>query len=277
MKSFCVNQKTSLKDFTDCTYPQGSFVFRALLKNGDIRVNGVKVRENVTVCAGDEVVYYTTAAQEGAASHTVVYEDENVLVADKLSGVTSEGLFSELNDLFPLHRLDRNTSGLIAFAKTEDAERELLEAFRLRRVEKTYLCLAKNAFVKREDTLCAYLKKDEKSALVRIYARNNGGCEKIITQYRVLEDMGDIAEVEVKLHTGKTHQIRAHLAFIGCPVLGDEKYGDRTLNAKYSAKRQVLIAKYLRFNCGGRLAYLNDLPFESALFPKLPKDRQGKE
>ena len=270
MKKFTATLKTSLKDFTDCTYPQGSFVFRTLLKKGDIRVNGVKVRENVHLSEGDEVTYYTTAAQEGALSHTVVYEDDNILIADKFSGVTSEGLFNELSPYKPAHRLDRNTCGLIAFAKTQDAEEELLSAFRQRRVEKTYLCLAKNAFKEKSATLTAYLKKDKNNSLVRIYARDNGGCDKIVTQYKVLKDMGDIAEVEVKLHTGKTHQIRAHLAFIGCPVLGDEKYGDEALNAKYSARRQILIAKYLRFDLDGELAYLNGKTFESSFEPKLP-------
>ena len=272
MKKFTVKEKTTLKDFTDCTYPQGSFVFRTLLKKGDIRVNGAKVRENVAVAEGDEITYYTTAAQEGAKSHFAVYEDENVFIADKLSGVTSEGLFCELSPFKPAHRLDRNTSGLIAFAKTEKAEKELLAAFKERRVEKTYLCLAKNSFSKQSGVMSAYLKKDDKNALVRIYERDNGGCEKIITEYKVLKSMGDIAEVEVKLHTGKTHQIRAHLAFIGCPVLGDEKYGDKALNAKYSARRQILIAKYLRFDSTGELSYLSGKMFVSSFEPKLPKE-----
>lgn len=272
MKKFTVKNSASLKDFTDCTYPQGSFVFRTLLKKGDIRVNGVKVKENVKVNEGDEVAYYTTAVQESAKSHTVVYEDENVLIADKQSGVTSEGLFYELLPYRPAHRLDRNTCGLIAFAKSEKAEEELVSAFRQRRVEKTYLCLAKNAFKKKSATLTAYLKKDEKTSTVRVFAEDKGGCAKIITEYNVLKSSGDIAQVQVRLHTGKTHQIRAHLAFIGCPVLGDGKYGDDALNAKYNAKRQILIAKYLRFDLSGNLAYLNGKTFESAFEPKIPNE-----
>ena len=269
MKKFTVKTTASLKDFTDCTYPQGSFVFRILLKKGDIRVNGVKVKENVKVNTGDEVTYYTNAAQESALSHNTVYEDENVLIADKHSGVTSEALFSELASYRPVHRLDRNTCGLIVLAKTAQAEEELLSAFKHRRVEKTYLCLAKNAFKEKNAVLTAYLKKDEGSASVRIYSSDKGGCAKIITEYKVLKNLGDIAETEVKLHTGKTHQIRAHLAFIGCPVLGDEKYGDRLLNAKYNARRQILIAKYLRFNLEGKLAYLNGKVYESSFKPNI--------
>ena len=274
MKKFTAFEKTSLKEFTDCTYPQGSFVFRALLKKGDIRVNGVKVRENVELNVGDEITYYTSAAQESAVSHRVVYEDENILIADKESGVTSEGLFCELSPFRPVHRLDRNTCGLIVLAKNEAAERELICAFKQKRVEKTYLCLAKSAFKQDGAILTAYLKKDAKSAHVGIFANDCGNCEKIVTQYRVLKNLGDISEVEIKLHTGKTHQIRAHLAFIGCPVLGDEKYGDSALNRKYNAKRQILIAKRLKLHLTGGLAYLNERTFESSFLPALPNSNK---
>lgn len=269
MKSFTVSKNDNLKDFTDCTYPQGSFVFRALLKNGDIRVNGKKVRENVRVFAGDEVSYYTTYAQESAKTHETVYEDDQIYIADKYDGVTCEGLFCSLAPYRPVHRLDRNTKGLIVLAKTEEAERELSEAFKERRVEKVYRCLAKNAFKRRKGTLTAYLKKDEKNALVRIYAANNAGCVKIVTGYEVVKGLGDVAEVQVYLHTGKTHQIRAHLAFIGCPVLGDTKYGDRELNEKYNFKRQVLISKRLTFHTQGCLAYLDGKTFESRFSPEI--------
>ena len=85
MKKFTVTENSTLKDFTDATFPQGSFAYNALIKKGDIRVNGVKQRANCAVAAGDEVVYYTTPAQEAKSTHNVVYEDENILIADKLS------------------------------------------------------------------------------------------------------------------------------------------------------------------------------------------------
>lgn len=270
MKKFIVDTPSNLKDFTDCVFPQGSFAFSALLRGGDIRINGVKTKNNVALAAGDEVVYYTTQKQEEKPSHSVVYEDGNLLIADKYSGVSSEGLLSELGqkgEYFAVHRLDRNTCGLIVFAKTERAERELIDAFRKRNVQKIYLCIARNAFRKEKQTLTAYLKKDEIKAESVISDKPLKGYAEIVTEVEVLKRQGDIALVQVVLHTGKTHQIRAHLAHIGCPVLGDEKYGDRELNKKYAAKRQKLVAKSLQFHLCGELSYLNGTKWESAFFP----------
>lgn len=269
MKKFTVKENSTLKDFTDATYPQGSFYFGALIKKGDIRVNGVKRRANCAVAAGDEVIYYTTPAQEAKPSHSVVYEDENVLIADKFSGVSSEALFCELEGRgwLPVHRLDRNTCGLIALAKSAAAQAELVAAFAERAVKKVYLCYAKNAFKSAGEVLCGYLSKDANSGLVRIYASPNAGAVKIVTEYGVLERRGDIALVRVTLHTGKTHQIRAHLAHIGCPVLGDTKYGDFALNKKYGLTRQVLVSRELTFNLSGNLSYLNGKVFTSAFSP----------
>lgn len=270
MKKFTVKENSTLKDFTDATYPQGSFAYNALIKKGDIRVNGVKQRANCKVFAGDEVVYYTTPAQEDKPSHSVVYEDGNVLIADKLSGVSSEALFCELEGkgCLPVHRLDRNTCGLIVLAKTEQAQTSLLAAFKERAVEKVYLCFAKNAFKEEKGVLTAYLSKDAKNGLVRIFASSNADRVKIVTEYEVLERRGDIALVRVILHTGKTHQIRAHLSSIGCPVLGDEKYGDFALNKKYRLTRQVLIAHKLRFDLSGDLSYLSRKIFASGFSPE---------
>ena len=265
MKTFFVTEDTNLKDFTDSVYPQGSFCFSALLRGKDIKVNGVRTGKNIPLKQGDEVVYYTNAKQESKPSHNIVYEDENVYIADKYSGVSSEGLYSELcakGEYYAVHRLDRNTQGLIIYAKTRAAESGLLQAFKERKIDKTYIALCKNEFKERRATLTAYLKKDD--GLVKIFATLESNAEKIVTEYSVEKELGDIALVKVILHTGKTHQIRAHMAHIGCPVLGDEKYGDRALNAKYSAKRQRLIAKYLAFNLDGQLSYLNEKAFESS-------------
>lgn len=266
MKTFYVTQKTNLKDFTDSVYPQGSFCLSVLLKARDVKVNGVRVKSDAPLNEGDEVVYYTTPRQEQKPSHSVLYEDENIYIADKPSGVSSEGLFSELSSrgsFYAVHRLDRNTQGLIAYAKTKQAEEELLNAFKERKVTKKYIALCKNNFKNKGGILSAYLVKDEKSSRVKVYSSPRADAEKIATEYCVREERGDLALVEITLHTGKTHQIRAHTAFIGCPVLGDNKYGDEALNKKYAVTRQRLIAKYLSFDLCGSLSYLNGKTFES--------------
>lgn len=271
MKVFTVAQACTLKEFTDFNFPQGVFCLNQLFKKRDIKVNGARVGENVALKAGDEVVFYTSPAQEAKISHYTVYEDENLLIADKLSGVTSEGLTAELcasGKFFAVHRLDRNTQGLIVFAKTTEAEAELLSAFKERKIQKTYLALCKNGFKTQHAVLSAYLVKDEKNSLVKIYGSERNGAVKIITEYTVKEGRGDVALVEIVLHTGKTHQIRAHTAHIGCPVLGDNKYGDTTLNKKYKVARQCLVAKKIKFNLDGKLKYLNDKVFESRFIPE---------
>lgn len=267
MKIFTADSDINLKDFTSAVYPQGAFAFGTLLRGRDIKVNGVRVKENVALKKGDEVVYYTTAKQESKPSHKVAYEDGNVYIADKFSGVSAEGLLSELcgkGEFYAVHRLDRNTQGLMVFAKTRAAETELLKAFKDRAVEKTYIALCKNAFKEKRGVLTAYLLKDSRLSLVKVFDKPVSGAFKIVTGYEVKKELGDIALVEIILHTGKTHQIRAHTAFIGCPVLGDGKYGDENLNGKYKLKRQCLIAKRLKFNLGGDLAYLNGKTIESS-------------
>ncbi len=269
MKKFTVRDACSLKTFTDTTYPQGSFAFAALLRARDVKVNGVRVGADVALEAGDEVAYYTTPAQEAKRSHDVIYADENVLICDKYSGVSSEALSCELAGLgaLPVHRLDRNTEGLMVYAVGKAAEEELLLAFRERRVHKTYLALCKDAFKRQSATLTAYIKKGTDG--VRVFGAPHAGALTAVTEYEVLERGDGLALVKIALHTGRTHQIRAHMAFIGCPVLGDEKYGDVGLNKKFGARRQRLVSKTLRFELSGRLSYLNGKEFTSRFVPHI--------
>lgn len=274
MKKFLVQRAQSLRDFTDETYPQGSFAFSRLLREREVRVNGERVGKNVPLAAGDEVTYFTSPKEEARPFYREVYRDENILVADKFAGVNAEGLYyalrGECGARF-IHRLDRNTSGLMAFALNDGAEQELLSAFRERRAEKIYEALCFYPFQKQAETLTAYLKKDEKSAHVRVFSRPCPGAERIRTEYAVKENFGEYSRVEIRLHSGKTHQIRAHMAFIGHPVVGDEKYGDEALNKKYRVARQVLVAKKLSFRFAGELSYLNGRVFESGFSARLPE------
>lgn len=270
MKKFTVTNRTNLKDFTDSTYPQGSFYYSALIKAGDIRVNGVKVRFNVTLNAGDEVTYYTTQKMESKPSHSTIYADRHIYVADKFSGVSTEALASELG-LIPVHRLDRNTCGAILFAKDGKAAEALKKLFKERAVSKQYICICKDNFIRSAADMTAYLKKDEKKGLVTISDKPAAGYVPIRTQYEVISKENGLAKVKVILHTGKTHQIRAHMAHIGCPVLGDEKYGDEALNAFYGLKRQLLCSYLISFELGGK-----NYSFTSSLSPEIPVCGKGE-
>lgn len=246
MKKYVVSEETTLKKFTDNVCAQASFYWNALCGKKDIRVNGVKTGKDMPLFVGDEVCYYLTPAQENRQAFSVVYEDGEVLVADKESGVNSEAVFSELcerGEYYFIHRLDRNTAGLMIFGRTKAAEKALLDAFKNRKVQKIYEALVVGRLPKKHDVLTAYLKKNEKTSTVFLSDRPVG--EKVITEYESLSFDGECSLVRITLHTGKTHQIRAHMAYIGHPVVGDEKYGDGAFNHAHKVARQRLVAKKL--------------------------------
>ncbi len=265
----------TLKEFTENNYAQGSFFWNYLLKNKEIRVNGQRVGKDIPLRVGDEVCYFLAKKQEEKPAFYIAYEDENLLIADKESGVNAEAVFAALlreRECYFIHRLDRNTKGLLAFALNRETESVLLQAFKERKVEKRYHALCFGAFPKEKDTLTAYLQKDAKNALVRVFDTPQGNAEKIITEYKVLETDGELTKAEIVLHTGKTHQIRAHLAHIGCPIAGDMKYGNTAKNKAKNAARQCLVANSLRFCLGGGYEYLAGKEFVSRFEAELNKE-----
>ena len=266
MLELIVEEKGRLKEFTETHYAQASFAWSQLIKNKEIKVNGKKVGEDVVLEKGDRVCYYLTPKQAEKPAFHPVYEDDNILIVDKESGVNSEAVYAELTrsgEYYFVHRLDRNTSGLMAFAKTPTAFETLLSAFKDRKVEKIYHALCFGKLKKQADTLTAYLKKDGEKSTVRIFDTPVLGAERIVTEYKVLETQADTTLLEVTLHTGKTHQIRAHLAYIGLPIVGDMKYGNTQKNREKGVSRQRLVAKFLRFELDGAFAYLNGKVFSS--------------
>ncbi|MCM1468563.1 MAG: RluA family pseudouridine synthase [Alistipes sp.] len=200
---------------------------------------------------------------------TVLYEDEDILLINKPAGVLSQkakpsdisvneimidylvnhGTISieEFSTFKPsvCNRLDRNTSGIVTFGKTRKGVLMLSGGFRDRLFEKYYLCVVKGV-IRKAEVMDGFLVKDDKTNRVSIEKQPREGAEYILTEYIPVCDNGRFTFLKVRLHTGRTHQIRAHLSSTGHPVAGDFKYGDKRLNEelrrRYGISSQLLHA-----------------------------------
>ncbi len=215
-----------------------------LIRKKDVKLNGRRTGKDEQVLTGDEISVYAEITDERAEK--TIYEDENILVLVKPKGITSEDFYGLIkkkreNARF-IHRLDRNTDGIMIFALNDTAERELLKGFKDRTFKKYYVTKAAGTFDKKEGTLTAYLMKNAEKAEVKIFDEPIKGAEKIITKYKVLSEEDGFSILEIELVTGKTHQIRAHLSHVGHPIIGDGKYGYKSINDRFKEKSQVLTA-----------------------------------
>ena len=177
-----------------------------------------------------------------------VYFDDELLVVDKHAGAEVEGeLLGELSaifdPLFPVHRLDANTEGLVVFARTEQMRDRLLDAFYAHETRKIYHAVVLGR--PKDGEYVHFAKKDADAALMRLCRESDPDALRMELAVRVLETKRDLSLVEIRLFTGRTHQIRVQMAAIGHPVLGDDKYGDRDANKRYKKRRQALLAKRL--------------------------------
>ena len=293
--------------------------FYKMMRKKNITLNGKKAQGNEMLCTGDMVKLFLSdetfekfssakQASYARAKLQIIYEDQDVLFINKPAGMLSqpagdgtpslvEYLTGYLLDTGALNaadlvtfrpgvcnRLDRNTSGLVAAGKSLTGLQDLSAMFHNRNMEKFYLCLVVGV-IKNEKYIKGYLHKDEKCNKVTVQETETSGALPIETRYRPLGGNGTVTLLEVELITGRTHQIRAHLAGTGHPLIGDYKYGRRTLNdeycRKYGLKSQLLHAYRLEIpEIEGRLSYLSGKEFTAPLpylFQKILKEEHVEE
>lgn len=247
------------------------------LRENKIKLNGKKQPLSTRVQNGDVIRIYLLdeqlglAAQDGPwfmscrAPAELIYENDDLIVALKPAGIPVDGedsdtlrarvlrrLYEEKrlakeSDIRLCHRLDTGTSGLVLLAKTPETEQFLTDAIREHQIRKTYLCVTFGRPVPPADTLKGFLFKDAEKGQVRVLDTPRPGAKEIITSYDTIAVSGRLALLRVGLVTGRTHQIRAHMASIGCPILGDSKYGNNAANRELKLKYQALCAWELAF------------------------------
>lgn len=268
------------------------------LRTRHIKLNGKKAEISTRLSAGDKLTFFISDEffvqdsqqlfMQARPEIQTVYEDDNLLLVNKPSGLIvhedeGESVDTLINrvlhylykkgDYHPqqeasfapalCNRIDRNTEGIVIVAKNAEALRLLNACIRERELHKYYLCLLKGVPSPREATLRHFMRKDERENKAIVYDHTVPGGKTMVTRYRVLKSYKKIALAEIELKTGRTHQIRAHMAYIGCPLVGDGKYSDNRRERALGFNSQALCSYKLIFDfkepCA--LSYLNGREF----------------
>lgn len=300
MKSFTISKNDSgqrVDKFILKTFPKlpKSLMFKEIRKK-NIKVNRKRTDASAVLNEGDVLeLYLKDDVLEEKVKHydftnaskklDILYEDENILLIDKKVGLLCHPDGNEYVDTLIsrvkrylydkgewnpedsstfspalANRIDRNTGGIVIAVKNAEALRILNEKIKSRDIEKYYLTVVHGKMEKESDTLTAFLSKDTRKNKVTVSDKETENTKKIVTKYRVLDYQNGNSLLEIDLKTGRTHQIRAHMAYIGHPLLNDGKYGKE--QGRY---RQALYSYKLVFNMknAGILSYLDGKEFKA--------------
>ena len=292
------------------------------LRTKRIKVNGKKAEISLRLQTGDRIDLYINdeffAPREAAFSFLgagkelrILFEDEHILVLDKQPGLLSHPDDGEYVDTLITrvqrylyekgaydptaeasfapalaNRIDRNTGGIVLAAKTAEALRVLNDKLKNREIDKYYLCVLIGRPPKKADTVESFMLKDEAKNKVRLYPRPVPGGKTMRTGYRVLAEKNGLSLAEIHLYTGRTHQIRAQMAALGCPLLGDGKYGTNEQNKRFGGYKKQCLYSYKTVFCfrsdagclnglNGRVFRAEQIPFLSLFDLSAPPETDG--
>ena len=280
------------------TLPKG--LMYKYLRTKKIKLNGKRTAIDAKPLPGDVIEAYIPDEfgkklpprydfLQAAKALDIIFEDENILLCNKPRGLLSHPDKNEYRDTLisricrylyekgeydPVaecsftpalaNRIDRNTGGIVIAAKNAAALKILCEKIKNRELDKRYLAVVHGVLQKKQGTLTGYLEKNQEKNKVYLTGSKQNGAKSVQTNYRVLKQKNNLSLVEVQLITGRTHQIRAHFASIGHPLLGDGKYGTLKADKQMGFNKQALYSYKLRFcfkTSAGILDYLNQKQF----------------
>lgn len=305
-----------LNKFIEKSFPTipASLMYKSI-RTKNIKVNRKRCTPDQKLCEGDLVDIWLKDEFFAPPQHkyefsnasdklNVVYEDENILIADKPQGLLVhpdenyepdtlifriQKYLNKKGEYIPdkeksftpalVNRIDRNTAGLVIAAKNAASLRILNAKMKSREIHKKYLCIVCGRPSPAEATLEGYLEKNEKQNRVYIEKKRSDSGKTIRTHYKVLDTINNFSLVEIDLLTGRTHQIRAHMASISHPLLGDGKYGTNRVNRAAGYYKQALCSYKLTFDFttdAEELNYLNGKCFETQNIPFLKDFYAGK-
>ena len=253
-------------------------VLNKFLRQNKVKVNGQKVAANQKLAKGDVLNLYVNddyllqpdkdnAFLFASAQVEILYEDDNLFVVNKPSGISVisedwqefDTLTNRIKHYYHknnlgknipqlCHRIDTGTSGIVVLAKNEAALEFMFDLFRDKQLKKKYICAVKNNPKIKDGIYKAFLTKNSQRGFVTVSDKPlNNASQNIETGIKTLDSFDNYRLLDINLFTGRTHQIRAHMAYLGMNVLGDSKYGDNNLNRQLKLKYQLLCSYHLKF------------------------------